>query len=111
MRVDVRVEIPRVTVSAEPVEVSVPIGASLFGGLVRFQLNLSALPIDRLVRAGWVTVRVEGPPDVLPQATAELRAALDARGVAVQGYAMVAVPDASEVRAVFTLWPPGTRPR
>jgi hypothetical protein len=109
-RVDLRVEVPRVTVAAEPVEVSVPIGAVLFGGLVRFQVNVSALPIDRLVRAGWVTVRVEGPPDVLPQATAEIRAALDARGVAVQGYAMAAIPGASEVRAVFTLWPPGTRP-
>ena len=63
------------------------------------------------MRAGWVTVRVEGPAEALPQATAELRAALDARGVAVQGYAMAAIPGASEVRAVFTLWPPGTRPR
>jgi hypothetical protein len=79
--------------------------------MVRFQLNLAALPIERLLRAGWVTVRVEGPPEALPQASAELRAALDARGVTVQGYATAAVPDASEVRAVFSVWPPGTRPR
>jgi hypothetical protein len=101
----------QVAVVADPVEVVVPIGASLFGGMVRFQLNLAALPIERLLRAGWVTVRVEGPPEALPQASAELRAALDARGVTVQGYATAAVPDASEVRAVFSVWPPGTRPR
>lgn len=102
---------PRVAVSAEPVEVSVPIGAVLFGGLLRFQLDPSALPIERLLRAGWITVRIEGPPEALPQALAELRATLDARGIAVQGYSTAALPGSAEVRAVFTLWPPGTRPR
>ncbi len=98
-------------VAARPVEVSVVIGAALLGGLVQFHIDPSVLPIERLVRAGYVTVRVEGPPEALPQASAELHAALDARGVTVQHSATVAIAGASEVRAVFTLWPQGARPR
>lgn len=98
-------------VVATPVEVSVVIGAALLGGLVQFHIDPSALPIERLVRAGYVTVRVEGPPEALSQASAELRAALDARGVTVQHSATLAISGASEVRAVFTVWPPGARPR
>jgi hypothetical protein len=98
-------------VAATPVEVSVVIGAALLGGLVQFHLNPTVLPMERLVRAGYVTVRVEGPPEALPQASAELRAALDARGVTVQHAGTVAISGAREVRAVFTLWPPGARPR
>lgn len=110
-RVDVQVQLPRVQVNVEPVEISVVIGASLFGGLVEFHIDPSVLPIARLQQSGWVTVRVEGPPAVLPQAEAELQGALSSQGVMVQGFARVAVPDASAVRAVFTVWPPGTRPR
>lgn len=98
-------------VAATPVEVSVVIGAALLGGLVQFHLDPTVLPMERLVRAGYVTVRVEGPPEALPQASAELRAALDARGVTVQHAGTVAISGAREVRAVFTLWPPGARPR
>lgn len=100
-----------VQVVATPVEVSVVVGVALFGGLVQFHLNPDVLPLERLVRAGAVSVRLEGPAQVLPQAEAELHAALDARGVTVRQSSTVAIGGASEVRAVFTIWPPGAGPQ
>lgn len=99
-RADVRVEI-------EPVEVSVVIGYSLFGGAVQMQIDVSRLPLDQLRSAGRIEVQIIGPPAAAAQAQAQLRASLDSQGIRVSGFAN-ASSDAAEIRAVFRIYPPGS---
>ena len=93
----------------EPVVVEVVLGYALLGGALRIGIRPDDLPLARLVRAGWVTVELRGPSGALGRAEGQLRAAL-ARGRArVDGFVLVPT-QGREIRAVFTIWPPGAQP-
>ncbi len=92
----------------EPVRIEVLLGVSLFGGAVSVRVDPSMLPLARLAGAGRVEVRIEGPASALVTAEAQVRGVLDRDGKRVD--AIVRVPtNGSQVRAVFTIWPPGAR--
>lgn len=98
-----------VEIDVEPVVVEVTLGLSLFGGAVRFEIAPSSLPLRQLRESGFVDVEIVGPPGALARAEAELRAALGPDGASVDGWARTAT-DRLDVRAIFTIWPPGSRP-
>ncbi len=107
----VEVEIPQVAIEVEPVTVEVVIGYVLFGGAVDFRLDARSLPLAQLRDAGWVSVEIVGPPAARARARAELSATLDREGIHVNAEAESSPPDdPRRVRAIFTIWPPGTRP-
>lgn len=107
------VQIPNVGVNVEvdvePVVVEVVLGYALFGGAVRFEIRAETLPLSQLQNAGFVEVRIEGPRGALAQAEANLRATLGRSGARLDGLA-TADTGGTEVRAIFTIWPPGSRP-
>lgn len=105
------VQIPgvEVEVRVEPIRVEISLGLS-FGGFLRAQISPSVLPLAQLREAGFVTVEIIGPPDALLRAQADLRAALGPDGARISGFALVPAPDRVDLRAVFTIWPAGTRP-
>ena len=94
----------------EPVVIEVPLGVSLFGGAVRLSISPASLPTAELRGSDFASVEVIGPAAVLPSATAQLRAALGVDGERVETWSSTA-SDRSDVRARFTLWPVGARPR
>ncbi|MCE9580444.1 MAG: hypothetical protein K8W52_45415 [Deltaproteobacteria bacterium] len=109
-QIDAHVEVDaHVQVEIKPVVIDVTLGAVLFGGAVRVQIDPRILPLARLPGAGWVTVLLSGPPEALASFRAELGATLDRNGARVDGWAEVATA-ARAVTARFTIWPPGTRP-
>ena len=73
-------------------------------------IDVRSLPLAQIRDSGFVTVQIIGPPAALARAEAELRAALGPDGARVSGFASVAMPERMDVRAIFTIWPPGTRP-
>lgn len=98
--------VPRVEVQVQtqPVRVEVIIGAAIFGGAVRANLDLSGIPWHTLERSGLVRVEIIGPASELFAAQARLSAALSQRGIRVDGIATMAVNDPT-IRAVFTVFP------
>lgn len=102
----VQVAVPRVEVQVQtqPVRVEVIIGAAIFGGAVRANLDLSGIPWHTLERSGLVRVEIIGPASELFAAQARLSAALSQRGIRVDGIATMAVNDPT-IRAVFTVFP------
>lgn len=107
----IEVQIPQVEIEVEPVTAEVTIGYVLLGGVVDFRIDLRSLPLAQLRQAGWVTVDVIGPPASRARARAELSAALSREGITVNAESEAnATTDIRRVRAVFTIWPPGTRP-
>lgn len=110
-RVDVEIEIPQVEIEVHPVSVEVVIGYVLFGGAVDMRLNVASLPLSQLRSAGWIEVTVVGPPAARARAHAELDAVLDREGIHVDARAEAAAEGSVQaVKAIFTIWPPGTRP-
>lgn len=109
-RIDVELPDVRVDVRIEPVTVEVTLGLALFGGAVRMDIDVRSLPLAQIRNSGFVSVQLIGPPAALPRAEAELRAALGPDGASVSGFAAVAAPERMDVRAIFTIWPPGSRP-
>ena len=92
----------------QPVRVEVLLGVSLFGGAVSVRVDPSMLPLARLAGAGRVEVRIEGPESALVTAEAQVRGVLDRDGKRLD--AVVRVPtNSSQIRAIFTIWPPGAR--
>jgi hypothetical protein len=92
----------------EPVRVEVLLGVSLFGGAVSVRVDPAMLPLARLAGAGRVEVRIEGPATALMTAEAQVRGVLDRDGKRLD--AVVRVPtNSSQIRAIFTIWPPGAR--
>lgn len=111
----IEVEVPslevEVEIEVEPVTIEVIIGYVAFGGAVDMRLNVSSLPLSQLRRAGWIEVEIVGPPQARARASAELRAVLDREGIHVHAEAQAQGSGALQtVKAVFTIWPPGTRP-
>ncbi len=97
-------------VALEPVIVEVELGAILFGGYLEVSVDPALLPLDKLRAAGLVEVELRGPADALVEYEASLRGLLDGEGVDVYAWASVKT-SGSVVRARFTIWPPGVRPR
>ena len=92
----------------QPIVVEVLLGVSLFGGALNLQISPSMLPLARLAGAARVELRLEGPAASLASAEARVRAVIDADGKRIDAIARVAT-NSSQVRAVFTIWPPGAR--
>ncbi len=108
----VEVELPDVSVEVEPVSVEVVLGYVLFGGAVDMRIDVRSLPIAQLREAGWVSVEIVGPPAARARARAELNAILDREGITVNAETEAEGEGAAQaVKARFTIWPPGTRPR
>ena len=112
---EIEVEVPSVEVEVEiemePVTVEVIIGYVAFGGALDMRLNIASLPLSQLRRAGWIEVEIVGPPLARARASAELRAVLDREGIHVNAEAQAQGSGALQaVKAVFTIWPPGSRP-
>ncbi len=99
-----------VEVEVKPVVIEVELGAVLFGGAVQVHIDPRILPLQRLRGAGFVRVELIGPAGQLPRFEGELRAVLGHNGLAVHAWTRTAA-DARVVRARFTIWPPGTRPK
>lgn len=100
-RVDVVVAPP------QPIVIDVSLGAVFLGGLVEVRIDPRLLPLDRL-RGVDVDVRIEGPSSQLARFTGEMSAVLGRQGIAVRGWSQVAT-SGTEIHAVFTIYPPGTR--
>ncbi|MCA9614950.1 MAG: hypothetical protein KC586_19470 [Myxococcales bacterium] len=108
----IEIEPPRAQIEVEvrPVRVEVVIGAVVFGGAVQMRLDLSRLPLDQLRRAGRVELEIVAPPAARARVEAELRATLDREGARIDATTHVEPTGVvQEVKAIFTLWPPGTR--
>lgn len=102
----------QIEIHVEPVTVEVIIGYVAFGGAVDMRLNVASLPLAQLRGAGWIEVQVIGPPQASARASAELRAVLSREGIQVNAEAQAQGDGAFQsVKAVFTIWPPGSRPR
>ncbi|HUH04663.1 MAG TPA: hypothetical protein VML75_21855 [Kofleriaceae bacterium] len=99
-----------IEVRIEPVVIEVELGAVLFGGAIEVRIDPRSLPLDRLRAAGFVEVELTGPAAGLARFDAELRGVLSRQGLTVHGWTQTAT-DARVVRARFTIWPPGSRPR
>ena len=108
--VDAHIEVPQVDVEVEvrPVIIEVTLGVALFGGAVQLNINPDSLPLDRLREAGILEVEIVGPIGALVRAEAEMRAVLDRSGLRARAVTHTA-SDRMDVRAIFTLWPPGSR--
>ena len=92
----------------QPIVVEVLLGVSLFGGALDLRVDPSMLPLARFAGAARVEMRLEGPSAALDAAEARVRAVVDAEGKRLD--AVVRVPtNGSQVRAIFTVWPPGAR--
>ncbi|MFK7998565.1 MAG: hypothetical protein AB8H86_03170 [Polyangiales bacterium] len=99
-------------IHVEPVTVEVIIGYVAFGGAVDMRLDVASLPLAQLRGAGWIEVQVIGPPQASARASAELRAVLSREGIQVNAEAQAQGDGAFQaVKAVFTIWPPGSRPQ
>lgn len=101
-----------VVIEVQPIEIEVVVGVVAFGGALQAQIDLSRLPLDRLRDAGFVEVRLIGPPAALPRIEAELRATLDSQGVRMNAVAHAETGGfVQEIKAVFTIWPAGHGPQ
>ncbi len=110
-QIDVEVQIPQVEIEVHPISVEVVIGYVLFGGAVDMRLNVASLPLSQLRSAGWIEVTVVGPPAARARAHAELDAILDREGIHIDARAEAdAEGSVQAVKAIFTIWPPGSRP-
>lgn len=98
-----------VAVEVKPVVVEVQLGAALLGGALSVRIDARLLPLDRLRGAGHVHVELRGQSSVLAQYRGELDATVGRHGGRVDAWATVPTSD-TIVRAVFTIYPPGTRP-
>lgn len=90
-----------------PIVIDVSLGAVFLGGLVQVRIDPRVLPLDRL-RGVDVDVQITGPAAQLATFRAEVGAVLGRNGVAVRGWSELAT-SASEVHAIFTIYPPGAR--
>lgn len=99
----------QVEVEVHPVTIEVPLGLALFGGMVQMRVDISSLPLAQLREAGFVEVRIEGPAGAIARAQGELRAALGPDGAHVSAWSTAAVGGVA-IKAIFTIWPPGSRP-
>lgn len=108
--VNAHVDLPTVHVDVHPVTVEVTLGLALFGGAVQMRIDVSSLPLEQLRNSGFVSVELIGPEAALAEASGELHAALGPDGAHVEGWAQTIANDRADVRAIFTIWPPGSRP-
>lgn len=99
----IAVAVPRPT----PIVIEVALGAVALGGLVEVRLDPRLLPLPQLVGAD-VDVVLEGPAEHLGRLGADLSAMLARHQVTARGWAIRPTGGAA-VRAVFTIYPPGSR--
>lgn len=91
----------------QPIVIEVSLGVVALGGLVELRVDPRLLPLTRL-RGVDFDVRVEGPAPHVARVAGEVAAILGRDGLRAGGWAQVATASA-ELRAVFTIYPPGAR--
>ena len=109
LEVDVPSVGAEIAVEVEPVVIEVTLGAWLFGGAVRLEIRPESLPLARMRDAGFVSIQIVGPSEAIARARAEVGAVLSREGLRVDAMT-TALADTSEIRAIVTIWPPGSRP-